>query len=96
MCSRCASPSTSVLHLARTMVPTDGMEAPASRPVRSSVQNGALSSAKLMKITLLIAKTAACTRSTRRWPSRSARVAITGLRTAYPTEPAAATVPASP
>ncbi len=96
VCSRCASPSTSVLHLVRTMVPIEGMDAPASRPVTSSVQNGAPSSAKLMKTTLLRAKTAACTKSTRRWPSRSARVAITGLSTAYPTAPAAATVPASP
>ena len=96
VCSRRGSPPTRLLHLVLTMLPTDGIEPPAATPVTSSVQNGALSSAQVMNTALLNVKTTVCATSTLRWPSRSALVAITGPNTAYPIEPTAATVPASP
>src|SRR5208282_3418897 len=95
VCSSGESPS-SALQRARTMELSDGMDAPASPPVISRAQKGARVSAQPMSAATAAAKNTASGRSTRRCPNRSASRAACGAQAAYPTEPAAATNPASP
>src|SRR6185437_14203125 len=95
-CSRVGSPPSTQLHLVRTMLLVDGMDAPATRPVTSKTANGARNSAQAMKVAKASAKTATWPSSTRPWPKRSERLAIYGPSTEYPMEPAPATVPAAP
>jgi hypothetical protein len=89
-------PASSVLHLALTIEPSEGIDAPATQPVSSSAHTGARNSAQVMNTIVLTAKSATSGRRTRRCPTRSARVAIRGAQTAYPMEPAPETKPARP
>ncbi len=82
VCSRRWSDPTSALHRVRTMLPTEGIDAPAMIPVVSSVHSGARSSAHAMNAEELSANTPAWASRIWRWPSRSARWATSGLITA--------------
>src|ERR1022692_2125982 len=95
VCSCGESPSRA-LHRARTIEPSDGIDAPATAPDSSSAHSGARITAQPMKMIVLSAKNPASGLSTRCWPNRSASLAACGAPTASPIEPAAATVPARP
>ena len=75
-------PPSSALQRARTIEPSDGIEAPATAPVTRSVQTGARNSAQQMSATVLPAKKITSGRSTRRCPNRSASLAACGAQTA--------------
>lgn len=81
VCSSGESPS-SALQRARTIEPSDGMDAPASPPVASIVHNGARNSAQMMSSTVAAAKKTASGLSTWRCPNRSASLAACGAQSA--------------
>ncbi len=85
-----------VLHRARTMEPSPGMVAPAAPPLASSAQAGARTCAQSTKAAAATANRNAWGIRTRSWPSRSVSRAASGVQTAEPTAPAAATRPARP
>jgi hypothetical protein len=89
VCSRTV-PASSALHRALTIGPMEGMVAPASRLETTTTASGARTSASTISAAVAAANTITCGRSTRRCPWNC------GAPAAYPTDPAAATTPASP
>ena len=81
VCSRGESPS-SALQRARTIEPSEGIDAPAATPDSTSAHTGARNSAQPMKMIVLSAKIRASGLSTRCWPNRSASLAACGAQTA--------------
>ena len=77
-----AEPLSSTLQRARTIEPSDGIDAPATAPVTSRVHTGARNSAQQMSATVLAAKKITSGRSTRPCPNRSASRATWGEQTA--------------
>jgi hypothetical protein len=77
VCSVAGSRST-LLHLVRTIEPSEGMVAPARALVTSRAQTGAPISAVAMNVTVAAAKITASGRSTRPWPKLSASRATCG------------------
>ncbi len=94
-CSR-GEPASRPLHRARTMVPSDGMVAPAIAPGTKNVQVGSCNCTAVISAAVATVNTASIGSSTRRWPYESARRASRGEQNAKPREPAAETVPATP
>jgi len=95
VCSRGELPS-SALHRARAIGPSEGMVAPATMPGRNSAQSGASSSTAMISPATLATKMSTSGTSTRCWPRVSTSRAICGALAAPPSEPAAATLPATP
>ena len=95
MCSR-GEPASSALHRARTIGPSTGMLAPARMPGRNSTQSGAPSCTASTSPVTASANTTHSGISTRRWPSLSTRRASCGAHSAAPSDPDAATLPATP
>ena len=76
-CSR-GEPASRTLHRARTMVPSDGMAAPAIAPGRKNAQVGRCSSTVTIRAVVAAVKTASSGSSTRRWPVASTSRASRG------------------
>ena len=95
MCSR-GEPASSALHRARTIGPSTGMLAPPRMPGRNSIQSGAPSCTASTSPVTASAKTTHSGISTRRWPSLSTSRASCGAHSAAPSDPDAATLPATP
>ena len=70
MCSS-GEPASRTLHRARTMVPSEGMVAPAMAPGTKNAQVGMRSSTVTIRAVVAAAKTATTGSSTRRWPTVS-------------------------
>ncbi len=75
-------PASRTLHRARTMVPSDGMAAPAIAPGTKYTQAGRPASTAAIRATVATANTASSGSSTRRWPLVSTSRAIRGEQTA--------------
>jgi hypothetical protein len=95
VCSR-GEPASSALHRARTIGPSTGMLAPPPAPGMNSAQSGAPSCTASTSPVTASANTRHSGISTRRWPSRSTSRAICGAQSAAPSDPDAATAPATP
>jgi len=94
-CSR-DEPASRTLHRARTMVPRDGMVAPAIAPGTKNAQVGSRNCTAAISAAVARANTVRPGSSTRRWPRASTRREIRGVENAKPREPAADTAPAMP
>ena len=77
VCSR-GEPASSALHRARTMVPSDGMAAPAITPGANQAQAGRPASTAATSAAVAAVNTASSGRSTRRWPRASTSRPICG------------------
>jgi hypothetical protein len=67
VCSR-GEPASSVLHRLRTMVPSDGMAAPAMAPGTNQAQSGRCASTAAISKAVATVNTVTSGSSTRRWP----------------------------
>ncbi len=79
---RLGEPASRTLHLALTIVPRDGMAAPATAPGRKNAQVGRPSCTAMMSAAVATANNASKGSSTRRWPRASTRRAMRGAESA--------------